>query len=230
MPSINFIKKISEKDVDEATHRKFVRYGIGDYEKEAFIVKAGSSIQIQAGYEYIDIMFRLLAALVSSDVHLDGLIVTTKDISKDLKAMDITPSKVTGKKYTMKITLDPKKFREFVDKFSQYFMLFSLKSGNYEMKMKKAVPKPGKLVEKFLTIKLPRSDYGLIKTEFFFDYDGDFKAATIKHTYMIEKIEVPKQYENDPEMARLHSKRIGKIKRIIEADGKSIQKEIPLNA
>ena len=55
-----------------------------------------------------------------------------------------------------------------------------------------------------------------------------FKKVEIKHTYVIENIDVPKQYENDPAMARLKAIRIGKIIREINLDGKITKSEIQM--
>ncbi len=228
---MNHIKNIFEKNIDEWTHKKFIRYGLGQFEKETFFMKkTGKGVTIQAGHEYLDVIFDFLSGIIDEDVPLKGVIVTKKKILPELQAQGIEPEKVTGKKYTIDITLNPAKFKEFVKAFNQYALLLNLKSPNYVLKLKKSIPKPGKLVEKFLTAKLPKKDYEAAKKLFLFDNPGsEFKTVEIKHTYIIDKIDVPKQYENDPAQARLKATRKGKIKRLVNIDGKTTETEIEMN-
>jgi len=63
-----------------------------------------------------------------------------------------------------------------------------------------------------------------------FDYNKDFSKAKIKHTLIIEELVIPKEYMNNPALARVNAKRKGKIKRIIDLDGKTFEKEIKFEA
>ncbi|MBA3063832.1 hypothetical protein FP803_00145 [Candidatus Woesearchaeota archaeon] len=229
---MNFIKKIYEKNVDEKVHKKFVRYSTGEFEKEEFMIKKGSSfVQIKAGFEYLDVMFDLMARCVNEDVSLNGIIITKNKIINELNEFGIEPKKVTGKKYTIQEIMNKKKFKEFVEKFNSCFLLLNLKSGKYSISVKKSIPKPGKLVEKFVTAKFDLKDLDLIKKEFLFDIKADnFKDISIKHTYIIDEIIIPEGFKNNPEEARLNAKRKGRIIRKIEIDGKVEEKEMELLA
>ena len=66
--------------------------------------------------------------------------------------------------------------------------------------------------------------------KFLFDYDKDFSKAKVKHTFIIEELVVPKEYANDPALARVKAKRKGKIKRFVEVDGNSYEQEIKFEA
>lgn len=230
--NMNFIRKIYEKNIDEKTHQKFVRYSIGEFEKEEFMIKKGSSfVQIKAGFEYLDVMFDLMAQCVNENVLLNGVIVTKNKIINELNEFGIEPKKVTGKKYTIQETMSKEKFKEFVNKFNSYFLLLNVKSGKYSISVKKSIPKPGKLVEKFVTAKFDLKDLDLIKKEFLFDIKVDnFKNISIKHTYLIDEIIIPDEFKNNPEEARLNAKRKGRIIRKIDIDGKTEEKEIELLA
>ncbi|MBU1204458.1 MAG: hypothetical protein KKE93_00945 [Nanoarchaeota archaeon] len=229
---MNFIKNIYEKNIDEKIHQKFIRYSTGEFEKEEFIIKKGSSfVQIKAGFEYLDVMFDLIAPLVKEDVSLNGVIITKNKIINELNEFGIEPKKVSGKKYTIQETMTSDKFKDFVNKFNSCFLLLKVKSGKYSISVKKSIPKPGKTVEKFVTAKFDLKDLDLIKKEFLFDVDVDnFKDISIKHTYVIDEIIIPDEFRNKPEEARLNAKRKGRIIRKIDIDGKTEEKEIELLA
>ncbi len=228
--SMNFIKNIKEQNIDEKTHEKFVRYSVGDFEKEEFIIKKGASfVQVKAGFEYLSVILELMASLVKENVSLDGMIVTKENILSKIKEFGIEPEKVTGKKCIIKEEMSPERFKEFISKFNEYYLLFKLKSGKRSIAIKKSVPKPGKLVEGFVNAKFEKDDLKKIKDEFLFDLEvGDFKQASIKHTYVIEELIAPEGCS--PEEARLNAKRKGKIIRKISIDGKEQENEIKLIA
>jgi len=227
---MNHIKNIKENKVDEWTHNKFIRYSCGTFEKELFCIKiGGKNIQIQGGFEYLDCMFDLFSKLIKEDVELKGVIVSKVDIKKDLDDLGIEIKKKFGKKYTIEAVLDSNKFKQFVNKFNQFPLLLKLKSGNYSLSVKKSVPKPGKVLEKFLTAKFAKTDLNVLIDEFLFDSKVDkFKKVEIKHTYVIDDIKIPKQYENDPAMARLKAVRVGKIIRELNIDGNISKTEIKM--
>jgi hypothetical protein len=229
---MNFIKNIYEKNIDEKVHQKFVRYSTGEFEKEEFMIKKGSSfVQIKAGFEYLDVMFDLMAQCINEDVSLNGMIITKNKIINELNEFGIEPKKVTGKKYIIEETMTSDKFREFVNKFNSYPLLLKLKSGKYSISVKKSIPKPGKILEKFVTAKFGLKDLDLIKKEFLFDTKVDnFKDISIKQTYVIDEIIIPEEFKNNPEEARLNAKRKGRIIRKIDIDGKTQEKEIELLA
>ncbi len=231
--SINFIKSIAKKQPDERAHRKFIRYSAGDFEKEEFTVKKGSSfVQVKAGFEYLDVILDIMANLIDAPATVKGTITTKEKIAPELKEMGIEPKKIFGKKYTFEAQLQPEKFRELISKYNETaIMLLNIKSGKRSLSVKKSAPKPGKLVEGFLSAKFIPEDFQAIKEEFLFDFDVEnFKSAVIKHTYIIEGIVIPEEHKNNPEMARITSKRKGKIIRVIDIDGKQIKKEIDFTA
>ena len=172
-----------------------------------------------------------MAPLIKEDVSLNGVILTKNKIINELNEFGIEPKKVTGKKYTIQETMSKEKFKEFVEKFNSCFLLLNLKSGKHSISVKKSIPKPGKLVEKFVTAKFDLSDLDTIKREFLFDIKADnFKDISIKYTYIIDEIIIPDEFKNNPEEARLNAKRKGRIIRKIEIDSKTEEKEIQLLA
>ena len=228
----NPIRNIYNNKIDEYIHRKFVRFSLGNFEREKIIIRIGKKdIKINAGFEYVDVFFRIMSELVKENISINGVIVTKKDILNELNEFGIEPIKVTGKKYTIKTDLDTNKFKQFVEKFGNYFLLLNMKSGNYTISVKKSVPKPGKIVENFVKAKFDIKDLKTIKEEFLFDVDIDLKKAKkieIKQTYIIDELIVPDEYKNDFEKARIMAKRKGRIVREIDVDGNKIKKEIKM--
>ena len=98
--------------------------------------------------------------------------------------------------------------------------------------MKSSPPKPGSLAEKFCTLQVDNNHAAVILDSFLFDTDKrDFKKGQINHTFVIEDIVIPKEYENDFEMARLHAKKKGKVQRKVTFDGEEIlSTELPFEA
>lgn len=224
--AINFMKNIFENNVDSATHEKFIRYGKGEFEKEEIIIKVGSMIQLWAGFEYVDVLYRIFAQIVSEPVSVKGVIISKKDIRADLISQGIEPKKITGKKYTIEEELEPDRFKAFVDKFSEYPLLVNSVSGKNQIKTKKSVPKPGKLIEKFVSAKFEKGHLGLIQEEFLFDVKEAFKQANVRHAYRISDIIVDDSLiEKDPARARLEAKRKGTCIRKLTVDGKEETKE-----
>ncbi|HII29912.1 hypothetical protein COT48_06115 [Candidatus Woesearchaeota archaeon CG08_land_8_20_14_0_20_47_9] len=218
--AINFIKSIAEGKTDSYVHQKFVRYSMGEFEKEEFVIKcSGSSIQIQAGFEYVDALLRLIGELTDTGLEVEGVIVTTRDIRERLAGLSIEPVKITGKKYTIKEMMSREKFRRMLSGLSDCFLLLGVKAGSRSISVKQSIQKPGKLIEKFITARFERADYKRIKEEFLFDLKGDFKSAAIRHRYIVESIIVPEGLGSDPTTARIKAKRKGRIERLTTVDG-----------
>jgi hypothetical protein len=225
---MNFMKNIFGGNIDEAAHNKFVRYSKGTFEKEPFKINVkGSAIQIKAGFEYLDVLIGTVAELNTGNIDAKGMIVTAKDILKELKEMGVEPKKVTGKKYTIEESFDADRFRKFFAKFRNAALLLNLNSEDFSLSCGKSIPKPGKPVEDFCKAKFPKGDLDKLKKEFLFDAPGDFKNAVIKHIYIINDFEIPKDAKT-PEEMRLKARRVGKLLREVDLDGKISRKEITL--
>jgi len=228
----NFINKLAGGTIDEDVHQRFIRYGPGKFIKEAFTIKLmAKSVQVQCGVEYCQVIFSILSDQLDEDVDVSGVVVSKKDLRSDFEELGIEPVKITGKKYTIKENMDPKRFKTFVERFRANYLLLAIKGKNFNLRSKKSVPKPGKPVEKFYTLKMPTDRMDLLKEEFLFDVDvGSFKLATINHTYLVEDIVVPEEFKDDPALARLKAIRKGKIMRQVDVDGEVSEKEYNLEA
>ena len=226
---LNFIKKIIEGQVDEETHNKFIRFGKGAYEREAFKIKVmGKKITVKAGFDYVDILLRFMAQQLTQEVEVSGAIVTSdKSFGDKLEARDISFDS-RGKKYTIKASMSADDFRSFLEELGDTYPLLAIKSGDYKTALKKSPPKPGKLVEEFITATFAKGDLGKIMDEFLWDED-EFTTAEIKHTVVVEDIVVPKEYQDDFAMARLKAVRKGKLVRKVTVDGKEKETEYELS-
>lgn len=170
-----------------------------------------------------------MARFAEEDVSISGDLVTSEDIISRLREFGITPLKATPKKYTLKETMTPQRFSEFLKLFSGYHMLFSAKSGKNSITVKKSLPQKGSLVEKFISAKFDKKFYRDIKEDFLFDWGGDFKQAEIHHAYLIEELSVaPELLKRDAARARLEAKRKGKIIRKKIVDGHETMTEIEM--
>ncbi len=230
---MNFIKNIAENKIDEFTHHCFVRYGIGDYEKEPLkIQKTRNSIKMGGGFEYVTAFHRFMATVVKDKVHLTGNIITSRDIVKDIPFIEIKDKKPqrgkAGFQYVIDTEINPQEYNDLTRKCYDCFLLLHMNSGMRSVSVKKTTPpKLTQVVENFVRLVLELEDLNKLKREFLFDVDvDDFRKIEIRHVYHITDIKLPG--EKDPALMRLKAKRIGKIERIINIDGNEIRKEYPM--
>jgi len=228
MVTKNFIQKIADKEIDDSVHQNFVRFSLGEFEREQVLIKKmAKALQVQTGFEYATDLFMLIADLLPEDTMLSGegtVISSTKNLDKELEAVGLKVKASRGKKYTVTFELSVKDFKAMVDKLGEYILMFKFKVEGLELKMKPKPPKPGSLAQKFATLKVDNKYADVVLKNFLFDVDVDkFKSAEIKSAFVIEDVEIPKEYENDFAMARKMAKKKGKIKRVITVDGKEVK-------
>ena len=77
--------------------------------------------------------------------------------------------------------------------------------------------------------RILKQDWERFKGEFLFDVP-ESKSYDIIHEYVIDDITIPKEYENDPIMARKMAVRKGILKRKIDTGSGVVEKEYPLEA
>jgi len=222
---MNFIKKIFENKIDETVRKQFMRFGKGKYEHRALIeIKIGKNVSIKTSYEFCNDLVRSVAQFSKkSKIKISGLIVSAKEIANRLEKFNISfDTKKWGVQYKAEILeseISPDDLLKLHEEFKFDYLLLKLKSNECSLACKTSLPKPGKelkanfCVAGFLDNAIVE-DYG-------FGVNDNAKEMKIEHTFIIEKIEIPKEYENDFEKARLYAKRYGKIIRKISFDGKA---------
>lgn len=230
---MNFIKKVWEGKIDEDVKRQFQRFGRGEFKNRAMIeINTGKINRIKTSFEFANYLVERIAEKLNSGekVKIDGIILTTKDISSDLKCKFEKKQFMGMKKFIIKTELEKEKILSICEKFPSALILFSFKlKDRTELKIKQKSPKSAKPSTK--GEKEPKADFCSLKTsdseiikDFAFDIPN-FKKVKINHTFLIENIELPKN-EKDPEEIRKKAIRKGKIIRQIETDGKKDSKEI----
>lgn len=219
---MNFVKQIVDGQVDDSIHKKFSRYGKGEYERALLLIKKGKNLKIKASYDWANDFFGIIAENVKKDAEVKGKIIATRDFESEI---DVEASFFKrGKLHTAEIntTLNPEQMKALHEKFKNDFLLLNVKSGDFKLSVKSSMPKPGgKIKEDFCSATLPLN----VLDEFAFDFDKNFSEAKIVNKFVITELVLPKEYENDFAMARLMAKRKGKLVRKITVDGKNIEKE-----
>ncbi len=219
---MNIIQLMTKGKSDEALHKIFTRYGVGEYERFLIGIKQGKNLRIKTSFDCSNMLFKMVADNVNEEVNLSGKIIAPRDFESEL---NITPSKFTkrGKLYTaeFKTSATPEQLKGLYEQFKSDFILLGIKSKDYTLKCGKSLPKPGgKIKDNFCTATLPKE----LVDEFAFDFTHDFKQSEIIHKLIIKEIVIPDEYKNDFAQARLYGKRHGQCIRIIDVDGK--KKEI----
>lgn len=220
---MNFIKKIVQGEVDEAVHKRFSRYGKGEYERGLLWIKKGKNLRLKGSYDWSNDLFGLIAENIKKDTEVKGKIVAFRDFESEIGIEPESFSK-RGKVYTAEINsvLTPEQMMSLYEKFQGDFLLLNIKSDDFKLRVKNSIPKPGgKIKDNFCsaTVTLDLLD------EFAFDFDKNFSEVNITNKFVITDLVVPKEYEKDPAMARLMAKRKGKLIRVITMEGDSIEKE-----
>lgn len=220
---MNFIQQIVNGKVDEATHKRFERYGKGDYERGLLWIKKGKkALRIKASWDWANDLFGIIAEKIKKDTEVNGKIIAARDFESEL-GIEAEFSK-RGKLYTaeIKANLNPEQMKSIFEKFKGDFLLLNVKSDDLKLSVKNSIPKPGgKVKENFCSATLPLDTLD----EFAFDFDQNFSEANIVNKFVITELVVPKEYEKDFAMARVMAKRKGKLIRVITVDGKNIEKE-----
>ncbi|MFH1331950.1 MAG: hypothetical protein ABIH63_01570 [archaeon] len=222
---MNYIKKIFENKIDEAVHQRLVRYCKGEYERAIMEVKNGKSIKVKGTFDWCNDLFGTIAENIKEEAEVEGSLIAARGFENEFEFTSYKKKKGanTGE---IEATLKPEQMREMYEKFKDNFILLNIESGSFSLKVGKKLPKPGgKVKEGFCKATLPKE----LLNEFVWE-TKDFSNAKIRHIFIINELIVPKEYENDYAQARIMAKRKGILKRILELDGKIIEKETELTA
>ncbi len=233
-----FLQLATEKSEDPLVHTRFTRFSVGEFEREAILfAKSKKNLKLQTGYEYANDLAIIAADILGDSAKISGeavLVAAKADPTKDINSAGFKIKANRGKKYTLTFDLTAKQIKEAIPILGTYAFLFSKFNcdSKVKLKMKATPPKPGSVKEKFCTLQVDPDLASTILDAFLFDCkERDFKKASINHTFLIEDVVIPKKYQDDYALARLHAKKKGKIKRVIEIDGKEVlSKELAFEA
>lgn len=234
---MNFIKKLFENKIDESVHHQFERYSKGTFEDKALVEidKTKNNLKIKTSFEFANEFVLFLASKIKDTAHVSGVIITNNKEFKDKVKFEIADvTQFAGiKKFQIATDTSKDDLLDAMNKFPNALFLLTFNTNYGSLTTKQKSPKSAKAGPD----KEAKADFCTFKTEdinfykeFLFDYGKDFLKAKIKHTFIIEELVVPREYANDPALARVKAKRKGKIKRIIDIDGSASEKEIKFEA
>ena len=215
----SFLKKVLSQKGDEESHRYFVRFGKGQYNRRFLIsVNRGTKIKVKASFELANDLVEFVKE--NKEVKFSGTILSKEKIAgkegkkkKGLLAYEISNSSI----------------KEFEN---AYYYLLDVNDSDIVLKIKKSLPKPGKAEEKiddkFCSLEIEPKYWPALKEVFFWDVP-ESKKAEIEHNVIINEIVIQKN-EKDPLKVRELAKRKGKMIRKIIFDGKTLEKEYPIEA
>lgn len=232
MGSTNFIKKIVNNEITEDVHNAFVRYSLGEFVKEPFVVKQKKGeFKVSTGFEYLNFLHRFLAENVKGEVELDGVIESVRDLSAVLSKYKIefedkSRFGKSGKKYTFTTKISAESYLKLVEELFGEYLLFNVGFNGGKLKVKsQSTPKLGSPTNNFITLILSSELFPAFKMDYLFDVEvKEFSEIVINNTYWITKINLDdKLLEKDAALARKQARREGEIARKITADGKVIK-------
>ena len=215
----SFLKKVIDGKIDSDCHRYFVRFGMGIYNRRFLLrFSKGKKIKLKGSFELANDFVNFVRE--NKEVKYSGRIFT-----KD---------KISGKEGKKKagVFLYEVENSDLQGFENAYFYLLNIDDPEIKLKIKKALPKPGKDAEKiddgFCIMELDLKFWSKVKEAFFWDVP-DGKKGEIDHNLLITDIVFP-QGEKDPVKIRELAKRKGTIIRKITVDGSETKKEYPLEA
>lgn len=232
MRNTNFIQKIVNNEITEEVHNAFVRYSLGEFVKEPFVIKQKKGeFKISAGFEYLNFLHQFLAENVKGEVELDGVIESVRDLSAMLSKYKIefedkSRFGKSGKKYTFTTKISTEFYKKMVEELFGEYLLFNVAFNGGKLKVKsQSTPKLGSPTDNFVTLILSSWLFPAFKADYLFDVDAtEFNEIVINNTYLVNKIDLDeKLMEKDAALARKQAKREGEIVRKIIVDGKIIK-------
>lgn len=234
---MNFIKKIFDNQIDNSVHLQFQKFSRGEFKNRALIEakKQANGYKIKTSAEFTNELVKTMAEkLGEGKTNIAGAIVSTSDLKNELKCKDIKQFQGV-KRYLIDYEMSGKEILELLKKFPKTFFALSFSVGADVLKIKPKSPKsgkPGKEAEEikidFCSLKTSDSEIG---KSFVFE-KPDFNNAIIKHIFLIEKIEIPDELKNSKDFAKIReeSKRVGRVIRISNIDGKEERREKEFSA
>ena len=223
---MNFLHSIKADKPTHEAHKNLLRFGKGTFAREQITIrKTKQSIDATAGFEYYLTLYRIFMSISSGEVTSKGVIIGPKQqMQHVLEDMNIQPSKVFGKKFTIDHVGTPDEFIALADRAESTsgHLLLTLQSDAGTLTSKTTFPKPGKLVEKFCRLKIDVKHEPLITDAFIIP--SFVKKAVIETVYDITNIHFDTELlATDPSRARLESKREVEVKRTITLDGETTE-------
>lgn len=220
-----FIQKIYDGEIDSRARLQFQKFSRGKFKNRAMIdaKKTSKEYNLSTTAEYANGLVQALAEKIGdASVDVTGVVVSTADLTGRLEFKD--KKQFMGvKSYVIDSEMSGEKIVKLCEEFSDCFIAFSFKFGDYDLKIRPKSPKSAKPSTKNADEK-PKVNFCKLKTSdvelvgrLVFETTA-FKKVEISHDFIIDEIVVPEGIENPVEMRRL-AKRKGKIVRRATIDG-----------
>jgi len=231
---MNFIKKVYDKNFDEAVHLQFQKFSRGEFKNRA-IIKAkfsGGKYTINTSAEFANELVRNVAEkLGENKTNVSGAIISTLDLKNEMGYKEIKQFQGV-KKYVIEGEMSGKEILSLLNKFPKNFFALSFGVGETSLKIKPKAPKSGKPGTKGEEVPKPNfckliTTDKKIAGDFIFE-KPDFKEAEVVHDFIIENIEIPAELKDSKDFAlvRERARRVGKILRKTDIDGEKIKSEL----
>ncbi len=204
---MHFIKEIFQGNQgQEHIHRKFVRYGRGEFKGPAIDIKnSGRILKVSASDEYVNVLGEILTGKSTQNFNFSGDIISRDNIETLISGFGVTIMKSAKKKgvYTFKVagSLPAKNLSKIYSGLESAYIFMDLDSpgSNLNLKTKKKLPKPGSGADiKFCSATLDSALTNAVMEGICFDADAkDFKEIKISHRYIVKEILIPGEYQED---------------------------------
>lgn len=211
----SFIKKILTGKTDDESRRYFLRFGKGNYKRRFLIsLTKGDKIKVRTSFEFANDLVKFVNEL--KKLRFSGKILSKEQVPE-----------LKGRKKAGVFVYEV--IDQILDNLKNvYYHLLDVNDAEINLKIKKALPKPGKDDEKidegFCSLIVDSKYLNQLKNAFFWDIPENVKKVEIEHEIKINEIIIPKG-EIDPVKIRELAKRKGKIIRTVIIDGKETKKE-----
>lgn len=215
----SFVKKIILGKTNPESHRYFIRFGKGNYGRRfLFSFNKSKKVKIKGSFELANDFVQFVKEL--KHVSYSGKILTKEKI----------PGKEAKKKAGVFLyEVENINIEEYPN---AYYYLLNVEDSEIVLKIKKALPKPGKdegkIDDSFCVLELDLKYWTKAKDAFFWDVP-EGKKASVEHELQITEIVAPSG-EKDPAKIRELGKRKGKIVRKIIVDDRESSKAYDLEA
>ncbi len=223
-----FLKSIKEGKPTFEAHKNLLRFGLGEYKREKIKIKLGKKIDVSTGFEYLNTLQKLFLDSTEDDIIIvKGRLIGDKKIVENiLEEFNIEPEKIIGKKFEINVKLNKDKLKDFKERLfeNNIYFLANFSSKDASLKSKNNFPKPGNLVENFAKLSVDKKYKDKILDAFLIK---DFnKKAEVETVYVVNDIIVDENLlKENPEKARLESKRDLTVKRKIVLDNEEYEEE-----
>jgi len=239
---MHFLTKVVTQKIDDAVHRRFIKFSVGEFEGPAISVSVKKdSIRFRAAFDYQDFVLEFIINRVPNvECSVRGNIFSNQDFSSELEKLGVKMKK-SGANYKAKIntSVPSEKLREVYKSIgdkSTFLISIKPNSGSWNLVMGTNFPKPLAEVKDPTSFCKGRIEANAEVLQSLVDELAPdfrdviplpFKSLNLFNTYRISEIVFPENKEKlTPAEIRVQSKRKGVLSRTLEVDEQKFKREI----